>query len=141
MGAERSSWPVEKTEPSTEMSTKSLRLAKAWLKRAKDGNILGYRDLAILASHISMLHAARAILFKDGVKAKDDHGMLEYIKKRYPQLREHMVSLDQYGRLVSAIQRDPDVTIGGKDAKGAMSSANDLMKLVEGTLSKQSNQL
>jgi uncharacterized protein (UPF0332 family) len=118
----------------TKASEKSLKLAKEWFRRAKDNNILGYKDLAMLASYISMLHAARAILLKDGVKDLDS---IEYLKKRYPELREHAASMDQYGKLASAIQQDPDILIERSDAKGAMDSANELIKFVERILSKR----
>lgn len=123
-------------KPSAEAAMRALKLARGWLKRANDSSILGYKDLAVVASFISMLHAARAIMRRDGVREKDDRGMIEYVKKRYPELKEHMASLDQYRGLVLAIQRDPEVSVGGSDSKGAMNSANELIKSVDGLLSK-----
>lgn len=129
---------LKRTDPSNEMGEKSIKQASEWLKRAKDSNILGYRDLAMVASFISMLHAARALLFKDGLKERENRDLIEYIKENYPELRELATSIDQYERLVLAIQRDPDLSIGRGDAKGAMSSADELKKMVEEILSKKS---
>lgn len=127
---------LKRVEPAAEVGARSLKLAKGWLKRAKDSNILGYRDLAVIASFTSMLYAARAILLRDGVKEKDDCGMIEYLRKRYPQLKGHAASLEQYGRLALAIQRDPDMSVGRSDAKAAMNTADELIKSAEKMLSK-----
>jgi len=127
---------LEKVEPSAEAGMRALKVAKGWLKGAKDSSILGYKGLAVVASFTSMLHAARALLLRDGVKEKADRDMIEYLKRRYPELREHAASLDQYGRLTLAIQRDPDASIGRSEVKGAMNSAAELIKLVEKLLLK-----
>ena len=124
----------DQAEPSPEAGLRSLKLAKGWLRKAKDSNILGYRDLAVVASSFSMLHAARAILLRDGVEEKDTDHMVEYLKERYPELREHVTSLDQFSKLTSAIQRDPDVSVKRSDAKEAMNSAKELIRQVEGVL-------
>lgn len=125
---------LEKVEPSLEASAKSLKMAKNWLRRAKDSNILGYKDMTVLASFISMFHAAKAIMLKDGVREKEDRVVAEYVRRAYPELKEHATSLDQYWRLASAIQRDPEISVDGSDAKGALNSAKGFIKFVERSL-------
>ncbi len=118
------------------MSMRSLKVAKEWLKRAKDSNALGYRDMAVVASLISMFHAARALLFRNGVSEVERQTMIEYLRCRYPELREHVTSLDQFNRFVSAIYSDPTLSVKRSDAKGAMDSAKEFIKAIEKELSK-----
>ena len=104
--------------------------------RAKDNRFLGYRDLAIVASSISMFNAGRAVLSAYGVEGGDDLNVVESLKNLSPELEPHTVSLDQFGRLASAIQRDPEVSVGRSDVREAMSSAKQLIKLAERMLSE-----
>lgn len=127
---------AKETGPFPETGARFLKLAKRWLVRARDNNFLGYRDLAMIASSISMFNAGRAILSARGVEGSDDLDLAESLKNLSQELEPHAVSLDQFGRLASAIQRDHEVSVGRSDVREAMDSAKQLIKLAERMLSE-----
>ena len=54
--------------------------------------------LATVSIYTSMFHAARAILFRDGFKERNHVCVIAYLRKKHPQLREHVKVLDSYRR-------------------------------------------
>ena len=60
---------LRKTKPSKQFALKSLDTSKSYIENAKDNLNLKNYNLVIFCSYTSMFHAARALLFKDGVKA------------------------------------------------------------------------
>ncbi|MBU4491476.1 MAG: HEPN domain-containing protein [Euryarchaeota archaeon] len=56
-----------------------------------------YRVVAI-SSYSAMFHAARAILFKDGIKERSHECIPVYLKEKYPELETLANILDSYRR-------------------------------------------
>ena len=53
-------------------------------------------DLAVVSVYTAMFHAARAILFRDGIKERSHICVVTYIKEKYPHLSEYANTLDSY---------------------------------------------
>ncbi len=74
---------LKKDRQDKEKAVKSVETAKYKLdvaKRTFDAQIF---EETIINSYAAMFHAARALLFKDGVKEKSHFGLYVYIRERY----------------------------------------------------------
>lgn len=73
--------------PDKEKSRKSLEIAKKRLNDAeglfKLPNRIKLLDNVILKSYMSMFHAARALLYKDGIQEKSHFAIYIYLKEKY----------------------------------------------------------
>lgn len=68
-----------------EKSLKSLETSKKHLNQAKEIKSLMYNDMIILACYTSMFHAARALLYKDGIQEKSHYAVYIYLKENYSE--------------------------------------------------------
>lgn len=75
---------LRKIAPSTEKSEKSLEIAKIRLKEVEEiiklNNVF---DFVILGAYNAMFHAARALLYKDGIQEKSHFAIYIYLKEKY----------------------------------------------------------
>ncbi|MCX9010676.1 MAG: HEPN domain-containing protein [Candidatus Methanoperedens sp.] len=77
---------LKRTSPDMENALRSLELSKSNIEDAVENmSIHRYRVVAI-SSYSSMFHAARAILFRDGIKERSHECIPVYLKERYPEL-------------------------------------------------------
>ena len=77
---------LKMTSPDTENSARSLKLSMNNIEDAVENlYIHRYRVVAIL-SYTAMFHAARAILFMDGIKERSHECIPVYLKEKYPEL-------------------------------------------------------
>ncbi len=74
---------LRKIKPDKPRSEKSLEIAESRLKRAKESLKLNIFDFVILESYMSMFHAARALLYKDGIQEKSHYAISVYLKEKY----------------------------------------------------------
>lgn len=74
---------LRKIKPDKIKSQKSLELAEKRLERAKEALKLKIFDFVILESYMSMFHAARALLYKDGIQEKSHYAISIYLKEKY----------------------------------------------------------
>ena len=74
---------LRKIKPDNEKSKKSIEIAESRLGRAKEALKLNIFDFVILESYMSMFHAARSILYKDGVQEKSHYAISIYLKEKY----------------------------------------------------------
>ncbi|MDP2767951.1 MAG: HEPN domain-containing protein [Candidatus Methanoperedens sp.] len=84
--------------PDMENAARSLELSARNIEDAAANlSIHRYRVVAIL-SYTAMFHAARAILFKDGIKERSHECIPIYLKEKYPDLEPLANILDAYRR-------------------------------------------
>jgi len=69
--------------PDKRKSVKSIEMARYKLSRAKKLLLVGILDETITSSYAAMFHAARALLFKDGIREKSHYALFLYIKEKY----------------------------------------------------------
>jgi uncharacterized protein (UPF0332 family) len=74
---------LRKINPDKDKSKKSLEIAESRLERAKGALKLNIFDFVILESYMSMFHAARALLYKDGIQEKSHYAISVYLKEKY----------------------------------------------------------
>ena len=74
---------LRKIESDQEKTKKSFELAKKCLKDAGEVMKLEIFDFAILKSYMAMFHAARALLYKDGIQEKSHYAIFIYLKEKY----------------------------------------------------------
>jgi uncharacterized protein (UPF0332 family) len=74
---------LRKIKPDIEKSKKSLEIAESRYKRAKEMLKINIFDFVILESYMSMFHAARSLLYKDGIQEKSHYAISVYLKEKY----------------------------------------------------------
>ena len=79
---------------------------------------------------MAMFHAARAILFRDGVKERSHECIPIYIKESYPQLERIANTLDAYRRFRHNAIYGLDLTLDETEARAALDSARELLEEV-----------
>lgn len=74
---------LRKINPDDLKSKKSFEIARDRLKRAKETLKLNIFDFVVLESYMSMFHASRALLYKDGIQEKSHYAISVYLKEKY----------------------------------------------------------
>lgn len=122
---------MKRTSPDMENALRSLELSKSNIEDAEQNmSIHRYRVVAI-SSYSSMFHAARAILFRDGIKERSHECIPVYLKEKYPQLETLANILDSYRRFRHDAIYGLDFAIDDKEAKAALDSAKEILEKIE----------
>ena len=74
---------LRRERPDFEKSERSMEIVEAKLDEAEKALRNGLFDATIILAYTSMFHAARAILFRDGIVEKSHVCLIEYLKKKY----------------------------------------------------------
>lgn len=74
---------LRKVFPSKERALKSMAKARKWLKEARKNLKFGLFDSCLVSSYSAMFHAARSLLFKDGLREKSHYCVARYIEEKY----------------------------------------------------------
>jgi uncharacterized protein (UPF0332 family) len=74
---------LRRISPSRGLARKSLKQAKSFLKEASDLLNLKKERMAVIALYNTFFHAARALLFKDGVKERSHFCVARYLEEYY----------------------------------------------------------
>lgn len=119
-----------KARTSKETVDNTINLAKHYIERAGGNFRIEYFDVAFTLAYQSMLHTARALLFKDGVKERSHVCVVLYLKEKYrenPHVIKYINILDSY-----RIGRHDVVYRGGnvsrEEASGAIEDARDFLR-------------
>lgn len=70
-------------KPDKEKTDKSLEISKNRLKEAERAIEFKIYQYAIIESYMAIFHAARALLYKDGVQEKSHFAIFIYLKEKY----------------------------------------------------------
>jgi uncharacterized protein (UPF0332 family) len=74
---------LRKERPDSERSKRSVQVAEAKLDEAERALNHGLFDSTIILAYTAMFHAARAILFRDGIVEKSHVCLIEYLRETY----------------------------------------------------------
>ncbi len=74
---------LRKERPDKQRAQRSIEVARAKLEQAEKAADNELYDAALVLAYTSMFHAARAILFKDGVVEKSHVCLVEYLREEY----------------------------------------------------------
>ena len=86
--------------------------------------------VVVVSSYTAMFHAARAILFGDGIKERSHKCIPIYIKESYPKLERMANTLDSYRRFRHNAIYGLDLTLDETEAGAALDSARELLQEV-----------
>ncbi len=122
---------LKRTSPDMENALRSLELSKSNIEDAVENmSIHRYRVVAI-SSYSSMFHAARAILFRDGIKERSHECIPVYLKEKYPKLETLANILDSYRRFRHDAIYGLDFAIDEREAKAALDSAKEFLEKIK----------
>ena len=74
---------LRKIAPDAAKARKSLETAGLKLAEAEELLKAGFAPVAVVTAYSSMFHAARALLFKDGIQEKSHYCLSVYIRENY----------------------------------------------------------
>jgi uncharacterized protein (UPF0332 family) len=113
---------LKRIKPSTAMANKSIRIAEDYIRKARDNLKLRNYDITIIACYTAMFHAARALLFRDGVKEKSHICIIRYLQRHY-RLGRLINVLDSYRRIRHTALYGLDILFKEEDANEAIEQA------------------
>lgn len=74
---------LRKIPKDLDKSKKSLEISKKYLNDCKKLSMIPIFNLVILSAYTSMFHAARALLYRDGIQEKSHYAVFIYLKDKY----------------------------------------------------------
>lgn len=74
---------LEPSRPSIGLAIKSLKQAKSFLADAEDMIRFGKDRMGIIAVYDAFFHAARSLLFRDGIKERSHYCVARYLEEKY----------------------------------------------------------
>lgn len=74
---------LKKIKPNLNYASQSIKQAEHFLKEAEELIEANIKDMAFIALYNASFHAARALLFKDGVKERSHYCVSKYIEAKY----------------------------------------------------------
>ena len=89
---------LRKTKPSNQYAIKSFEASLSYIEDAKDNLKMNNNNLVIFCSYTAMFHAARSLLFRDGIKERSHICTVSYLRETYPRLKRLANQLDTYRR-------------------------------------------
>ncbi|WP_424358736.1 HEPN domain-containing protein [Methanocella sp. MCL-LM] len=126
-----------RTHPDIENAKRSLTLARENLTGAQKNVDIGLYRMAIVFSYTAMFHAARAILYVDGVKERSHECIPLYLREKHPSLKRYAVVLDSYRKNRHDAIYSLEYEAGKQDAITAVMLGNDLLAAIEKVLEAQ----
>jgi uncharacterized protein (UPF0332 family) len=108
-------------------------MARVKLERARVAFGMKLFDLAIISGYTAMFHAARGLLYRDGVQEKSHYCLVLYLRVRYAgAIPVHLVnSMDNFRVERHEILYGLEFTPTGEDADVLMKDAKDFIGVVE----------
>ena len=122
---------LKRTTPDIENSLRSFELSKSNIEDAAENIFIHRYRVVAISSYSSMFHAARAILFRDGIKERSHECIPVYLKEKYPQLETLANILDSYRRFRHDAIYGLDFVIDEKEAKAALDSAKEFLESIK----------
>ena len=121
---------LRRASPDSDSAKRSILTAQKHLKDADTIFRAKVYSSTIICSYEAMFHAARAILFKDGVKEHSHVCIPIYLKDAYPDLESYANVLDTYRIYREKVAYGLDVEILEKDARDAIENAREFVELM-----------
>ncbi len=122
---------LKRTSPDMENAVRSLKLSMNNIEDAVENlSIRRYRVVAIL-SYTAMFHAARVILFRDGIKERSHECIPVYFKEKYPELETLANILDSYRRFRHDAIYGLDFVMDEEEARASLDSAKEFLEKIK----------
>ena len=129
---------LRRERPDLEKSKRSIEVAEAKLNEAERAFTHELLDATVVLAYTTMFHAARAILFKDGIIEKSHVCLIEYLREKYVNTGQLSGSLIN---TLNSIRIDRHETLYGletesseKDARYCLNKAKEFLLTVKNML-------
>jgi len=128
---------LKRAFPSYAKAEKSLQLAERYLDEARKVFEHGADMAAVLSAYSAAFHAARALLFVDGVSERSHAAVGDYLAAKHPEIGRDMIeAFDLYRRLRHAVAYGIDTVVGPKDSAKIIEFADKMIGRVKEILAK-----
>lgn len=128
---------LKRTTPSKQYAIKSLETSPLYIQNAKENLTLNNKNLVIFCSYTAMFHAARALLFRDGIKERSHLCIVSYLRETYPRLKRLANQLDAYRRNRHNTLYALDFLISDDEAQQAINDAEQFYTQIKDILDKK----
>ncbi len=118
---------LKKVKPDMANAGRSLKLAESNLEDARVTLSTGRYRVVVVSSYTAMFHAARAVMFRDGIKERSHECVPVYLKAEYPDLKQLANVLDSYRRFRHHAIYGLDFTTGKEAAGAAVRDAEEFL--------------
>ena len=125
---------MKKVTPDIENAKKSLSESGKNITDAEENLKIRCYNVVVMLSYTAMFHAARGLLFKDGIKERSHACVPVYIRARYPQLEKFANILDSYRILHHRTLYGLEVLIDRAEAEGALKAAKEFLEGIKKTI-------
>ncbi len=125
---------LKRTPPDMENALRSLELSKSNIEDAAETLTIRRYRVVIVSSYTAMFHAARAILFKDGIKERSHECIVKYLKENHPELERSVNSLDSYRRFRHNAIYGLDFGLDEAEAQAALESAKEFLEKIKSVI-------
>ncbi|PXF58635.1 MAG: HEPN domain-containing protein [Candidatus Methanogaster sp.] len=114
-----------------ENAHRSIELSASNIEDADENLRIHRYRVVIVSSYTAMFHAARALLFKDGIKERSHECVPKYLKEKYKDMGMYANVLDTYRRFRHSAIYGLDVVLDEDEARTALNSAKEFLSIVE----------
>ena len=118
---------LKKVPPDNENARKSLLESERNVGDAEKNFTIGCFNVVVVLGYTTMFHAARGLLFKDGVKKRGHLCIPIYVREKYPSLAKFANVLDSYRILRHRTLYGLEVFIDETEAREALRAARDFL--------------
>jgi len=129
---------LKRTFPDMGNALRSLELSGSNIEDAAETLAIRRYRVVIVSSYTAMFHAARAMLFKDGVKERSHECLVRYLKESHPELERFVNSLDSYRRFRHNAIYGLDFGLDEAEAQAALDSAKEFLEKIKGVIKASS---
>jgi len=134
---------LRRDKPDVKKGLRSLEIASAKLEEAERALKSDLFDAAIILSYTAVFHAARALLFKDGIVEKSHVCLAEYLRAEYVRkgkLRAALVNtLDSLRTERHEIIYGLETKSGAREAEFAVRKAQEFLEAAKETFGAKSS--
>lgn len=134
---------LRKIPPSIDKAKQSIKKSEEWLSESKKSLNGGAYGSSILASYMSMFHAARSILFNDGYREKSHACIARYLEEKYVKTKKLDIKWVELLNHNREVRHDDQYNLSffstEEEAENAFKSAEDFlntMVILLGSISK-----
>ena len=120
--------------PDLASARRSLLLARRYLEDTEKSLCIDTYRPAIIMSYTTMFHAARAVLYRDGIRERNHECIPRYLRERYPAFTAHANKLDSYRKYRHEAMYGLDFEPGKGDAVTAIAVSKEFLSAVERVL-------
>ncbi|MEW5996573.1 MAG: HEPN domain-containing protein [Candidatus Micrarchaeota archaeon] len=130
---------IKKTPPSKEQALLGMEKAEEVLEDAKANLEEERYNSAAMLAYVSMLNAARAVLFRDGYREKSHYCISRYLEEKYGDVlgKEMVKLLDAYRETRHEVQYSAAYNASPMEAEEMVGFAGRFLKKVEEILEEK----